>query len=285
MELNERVDKLEDEVKIVKNEVQAVLLDIRENYLNRENPFNPDVSSPTLHTVAAAVGGQNAAAAPPNYPPTYPPPAPLTEILQPLQGKVVDGREEVEQTEPEPAMQSMPTGTTETQEENKEVETAVEEPANEEVNEVMRSDVEEPEVTPMEQAVVQKKDKVNNGKIDLVTIAGLTRWVSNAVGTFGLSGTETVLDFAELSGHLPADIKNTLVRYANRLPQNHNGHTSIEDSGNGNGNGNGNGHNHNHSVSAHKFISAIIELEGLLGMDNRLDELTLLSMICQEVDP
>ena len=44
MELKDRVTQLGDEIKILKNEVQAVLLDIRESYLNRENPFNPDIS-------------------------------------------------------------------------------------------------------------------------------------------------------------------------------------------------------------------------------------------------
>jgi len=56
MELQERVVKLEDEVKVLKNEVQTVLLDIRESYLNRENPFSPEVSSPTLHSVEAYDG-------------------------------------------------------------------------------------------------------------------------------------------------------------------------------------------------------------------------------------
>ena len=44
MELNDKVTQLEDEIKILKNEVQAVLLDLRESYLNHENPFNPSVS-------------------------------------------------------------------------------------------------------------------------------------------------------------------------------------------------------------------------------------------------
>ena len=40
MELKDRVTKLEEELKILKNEVQAVLLDLRESCLNRKNPFN-----------------------------------------------------------------------------------------------------------------------------------------------------------------------------------------------------------------------------------------------------
>jgi hypothetical protein len=41
MELNDRVEQLEHEMKIMKNEIKAVLLDLRESYLARENPFGP----------------------------------------------------------------------------------------------------------------------------------------------------------------------------------------------------------------------------------------------------
>ena len=41
MDLNSKVTQLEDEIKVLKKEVQAVLLDLRENMLNRENPFSP----------------------------------------------------------------------------------------------------------------------------------------------------------------------------------------------------------------------------------------------------
>jgi hypothetical protein len=37
---NEKITRLENEIKVLKNEVQAVLLDLRESYLNMENPFN-----------------------------------------------------------------------------------------------------------------------------------------------------------------------------------------------------------------------------------------------------
>jgi len=46
MELNDRVEQLEHEMTILKNEIQAVLLDLRESYLARENPFEP--GSPTM---------------------------------------------------------------------------------------------------------------------------------------------------------------------------------------------------------------------------------------------
>lgn len=47
MELNERVEQLEHEMTILKNEIQAVLLDLRESYLAHENPFEPSLSART----------------------------------------------------------------------------------------------------------------------------------------------------------------------------------------------------------------------------------------------
>ena len=40
MDVNQRVKVLEDEVKVLKAELKAVLLDIREQYLNNQNPFS-----------------------------------------------------------------------------------------------------------------------------------------------------------------------------------------------------------------------------------------------------
>jgi hypothetical protein len=44
LETSDKITQLENEIKVLKNEVQAVLLDIRENVLNAENPFNSNKS-------------------------------------------------------------------------------------------------------------------------------------------------------------------------------------------------------------------------------------------------
>jgi len=290
MELNERVDKLEDEVKIVKNEVQAVLLDIREAYLNRENPFSPEVSSPTLHTVAATISGQAVA-------------APASGAAKPVKDQTPSNEQPVEEKQPEAESEEE---SSEMQEETipaeeyqpvtkqEPVAATVEESANEEVNAAMWSEDKRAEVAPVEQLIVKKAIRINNGKMDLETIAGLTRWVNHSVLQFGREQTETVLDFAELAGHLPADVKNTLVKYTTRVMVNGNGngsgntngyghHRGIVD-GEGNGVGSANGNGHGHVIKTSEIISSLLEFEGLLGMDNKSEELTLLSMICQEVD-
>jgi len=158
----------------------------------------------------------------------------------------------------------------------KKVATAEEKTATEEVNVATRSE-EVPEMTGSQ--LKQNGNSKSNGKIDLMTVAELTKWVNNSVNILGNTRTETVLDFAELTGHLSPEIKNILVKLINRIPVNGNGHD------NGNGNGNGNGHNTNvgHPTSQQLLLS-LIELEGLLGMNNKSDELTLLALICQEVE-
>ncbi len=252
MELTDRVTKLEDEVKIVKNEVQAVLLDIRESYLNRENPFNPDAAGAGITSFNATISGINSPSSEASKPPAnHLPPEPE------------------EEPEPLPKLPDL-----EPIEEVKEVAAAEEESAAEEVNEAMRSE-EEPEVSEMREASDKKNGQARkNGKMNMTTIAGLTKWVSGAVGTLGRERTETVLDFAEMAGHLPPDMKTTLVKFVARAPTNGNGHSD------GNGNGNGNGH----IIKAGKLVTSLIELESLLGMQSDSDELTLLAMVCQEVD-
>ena len=46
MELNQKVQELEDQLKLVKNEVRETLLDIREHVLKRSNPFTRSELSP-----------------------------------------------------------------------------------------------------------------------------------------------------------------------------------------------------------------------------------------------
>src|SRR3972149_1527916 len=47
METGDRLAQLESEIKVLKNEVQAVLLDLRDKYLEAENPFNTPPSTAT----------------------------------------------------------------------------------------------------------------------------------------------------------------------------------------------------------------------------------------------
>jgi hypothetical protein len=56
MATDEKMTQLEDEMKVLKNEVQSVLLDLRDRYLETENPFNSP--EPKLAPQQILVGSQ-----------------------------------------------------------------------------------------------------------------------------------------------------------------------------------------------------------------------------------
>ncbi|MEE9398632.1 MAG: hypothetical protein V3V23_00005, partial [Dehalococcoidales bacterium] len=197
MELNDRVTQLEDEIKILKNEVQAVLLDLRESYLNQDNPFS-----------------QNTPQIIPNQPIiiNQPPPAAKEEPAEMVPGADSESKlTAVEEIVPEPEPEPEPTIEPELADEP-EV-TAEPEP----VDEPALSDEPEPDHRPESIASAQTaQEEVErvwrpltelepyfksgeaacglNGKIDLATISGLTEWVAEAVKRFGHERTEAILD-------------------------------------------------------------------------------------------
>jgi hypothetical protein len=63
MATDEKVTQLENEMKVLKNEVQSVLLDLRDRYLETENPFN--TPEPRMTSQQVIVGTQATAPASP----------------------------------------------------------------------------------------------------------------------------------------------------------------------------------------------------------------------------
>lgn len=258
MDIKDKVTQLEDEIKVLKNEVQAVLLDIRENYLNRENPFNPDASVPVIHQVTAAVTGQESFAVPAQLPRSVPgedrkdgepkEEQPSTEmepensLEQSYESELGGDDSELNNNEPEL--------------ENNQKLAASEEIAHKEVKGVWRSEKE-----PLAQLKARRNKNASGEKIDLTTIAGLTQWVGDSVKKLGRERTEAILDISEMVGHVPPDLKKILVRFINRTPDESDGNPTTRD-----------------------YIATLIQLESLLGMNSKSDELALLSILSQEVE-
>ena len=250
----DRVNQLEDELKVLKNELQAVLLDIRESYLNRENPFTPDVSAiPIQPAIATIVTAQQD-------------PPPSTGIKKPEEDQqdqlpdienleadeVVSAGEEKKQPRAEkPAVKRESPG-----EEELDV---GEEAAREAVKEASR-----PDVQPMSQSQFKKTGNGSDGdgKVDLVTIVGLTQWVVDTVKRLGRQKTETILEISGIAGLLAPEVKNVLTKFADRTSDDYDGSATTQD-----------------------YIATLIELEKLLGMNDRSEEMALLSIICQEARP
>ena len=243
MEISETVKKLDSEVQVMKTEIQAILLDIRETYLNRENPFNPEVATPIISSPAA----------------------------KPLVDKNVTPKKESEDksenkeddTLPEMAEEE-PSLKTESEEEQSEPEEesmdTQEETAPEGVNEGAWG----PENIPVSADMSSNGHNGHNGsngKIDLSMIAEMNQWVNESVRTLGYDKTESILDVAEIVGHMKPELKAILIKFAKRVP--------VQEI--------------TLSPSTRDFINLLVKLEGLLGMNSKSDEIGLLSIFCQEV--
>jgi hypothetical protein len=245
MEISETVKRLDDEVKVIKNEIQAVLLDIREVYLNRENPFNPEVTTPVItQTTADPLVGVG-----PEEPQKDKELAPETE-----EGISLPGTSENKQ----PSLKI--TKSEEKSEPEEESMDTQEETAQEGVNE----DEWDPETVPVSSDISSNGHNGHNGsngKVDLSMIAEMSQWVNEAVRTLGYDKTESILEVAEIVGHMKPELKAILIKFAKRVP--------VQEI--------------TLSPSTRDFINLLVKLEGLLGMNSKSDEIGLLSIFCQEV--
>lgn len=188
MDLNDKVTQLEDEIKILKNEVQAVLLDLRESYLNRENPFNPGAPANTVQPIIIN-----------NQPPQAPPPV---------------AREEADNVAAEENQNSEPPEVEEAV--NKQELTASVEAAHEEVTRAWRPKS-EPGPQFRSEVTINGADK----KADLATVAGLTQWTASSTKRLGRERVEVILDISEMMGHLSPDIKRVVVKLISLSPEEH----------------------------------------------------------------
>ena len=256
MELNDKVTQLEDEIKILKNEVQAVLLDLRDSYLNRENPFSP-AASPMVNQPIIINQPPPAASEEPDdvapgedqeseLPGAEESANELESVSEPGLNDEPDSAGELElNNEPEPAGEAEPV--------YKQEVIASEETAHEEVKRAWR-----PEIEPGALFKARATTDDTTGKIDLDTMAGLAQWVDEAVKQFGSERTEVILDIFELMGHLLPELKNILVKFISSVPAESSGKVTTQD-----------------------YLASIIKLGNLLGKDNK-SEVALLYILCQE---
>ena len=261
MEQDEKITQLEDEIKVLKSELQSVLLDIRESYLNRENPFNPEVTAiPISPAIAISSGGGGGQV----------PQAAAGGAQAAAEGVITDNDEQKEA--PEIGDMDDAVTTRQKKREEGEVETEETDADDESVNEQETDAGKKPapkEVTGVRQSeakvvsgsVSEGSTFGSNGRVDLATIAGLTQWIADTVKRLGRERTEAILDIAEIVGHMTPQLKNILVKFVNRTPDEFNGN----------------------NVTTRDYITSFIELESLLGLNSKSEEIALLSILCQEV--
>lgn len=190
MELSGRVTQLENEIKILKGEIQAVLLDMRANLLDRESPFSP----------APPAGGHSAAAVNP------PPPAGKepSETLQAEKSEnailVIKDTHHGSETAgaAKPVTEAAPSKT-----------------EHKVAYEQLHAD--DPRGNGHSASVESNSEKnaveFAESKLGLDGLLSLTQWVETNVNLLGPERTLAILDVSEVIGHMSPSLKTILVKF------------------------------------------------------------------------
>ncbi len=267
MELNDKVTQLEDEIKILKNEVQAVLLDLRESYLNLENPVSRELPPlPEQHIVVStpapqqpqSTGNGSQEAGPENHTGNEPSVADEpTHTPEPAQKSASPPAQE-SLYKPEPSTEQQPLSepglTTESEPVSGPDVIATDETAREEVMRAWRP------VKEFEMSFASGGNGGHNGQIDLATISSLADWVADVVKRLGSERAQAILDISEMVGFLDLELKDVLTRFIYATPGEHEGKVTTRD-----------------------YLTSLKELDSILGKATKF-EIALLSILCQGND-
>jgi hypothetical protein len=194
---NDKISKLENEIKVLKNEVQAVLLDLRESYLNVQNPFNSSAS-----------------------------PAAVQPIVINQQAPAQESKPESKSKgSPKPESKAKESPKTEFVELNEDPHGESTQIAESRVEKI-RSMVRVAPNPPSQQGEQESRPLISpengikkNARLDLVTVAGLTGWVEESTKKLGRERTEAVLDISEVMGYVTGDLKPIILKLIALAPQ------------------------------------------------------------------
>jgi len=259
LELNDRLTQLEDEIKIMKNEVQAVLLDLRESYLNTENPFNssaaPVAAQPIIINNPAPVAPEEKKDD--VVPEEESPESQIAEVGV-LDDEPELSDESVLDSEPEPDSGSglLDDGPELDYEPGAD---AGKETAREEVKRAWRPAIEsEPHFGFRETTT----GALSGDAISIAAMAELAQWIDDTVKQSGCERTETILDISEKMGYLSPDLRKILVKFINPILGEYSGKVETRD-----------------------YLGSIIKFSRLLGKEENKSEIALLYILCQESKP
>ena len=174
----ERIAHLERDIKILKSEVQAVLVDLRDKYLSADNPLNaPSAPATSQQVIVLQSPAANEAKSD-------------TELHSGSAKK--EGEDKTQE----------PTGVSEAAKETH-PETAHEE--------VLQAQI--PEEVPSN--IRQGREHIPDRDINMISISGLVNWAEESVKKLGLQKTEAVLDVAEMMGLLSPQLKQIMTKLIN----------------------------------------------------------------------
>lgn len=251
MNEEQRIKLMEEELKILKNEVKTILLDIREQYLNIQNPFNvnmmpntpPAGANPELKEKqpetsveqfdmpkdsAPAMPSMDMMDASLSFGKPFTDPSSKMEMEKPGLPGPSAMMNDLLATLPSAGPGAAPES--ETPEEIEEEEPVQRSKSSRgrrkaappvEVEPVAEGDTDENEGR--EDLINTKPVSPRNGKkrsnivisgtrADLVVIAGLTQWVDQATAKLGKDRTEALVEMSTAMGRIPDNIKDVLIR-------------------------------------------------------------------------
>jgi hypothetical protein len=254
---NDKMTKLENEIKVLKNEVQAVLLDLRESYLNMENPFNTSANPAATQSIVITERAPARDTQADNYSRGNQNPEPFkAEKNQTTGSKKLEEHE----SENNPAQSEYENYDSERERKAENLPITEHEPRTS-LREKMGKPLNPPvqlEAKPLNSAETGARKPI---KLDLVTMAGLTGWVEQSVKNIGRERSEAVLEISEAMGYVSPELKPILVKLI----------TLAQPSPDEN------------KASTRNYMDSLIKINSLLGSDNREETaLILLSLVSGE---
>jgi hypothetical protein len=257
MKDEQRIKALEEAVNVLKNEIKMVLLDLREQYLNVQNPFN--------YVAVPGAGSEQTA----------------NQVAEKEIAQTPPEEEKVEEKIETPATTSLPDVKTGGGQKHGELQQPPlppppPQPINDNVRlwqgTELRDEEEEFDREPPRRELAfsqgrrkQEQDFYHgDSKVDLVVIAGLTQWIDQATAKLGKERTEILIEMFFAMGRLPEKLKDTLVRMI---------HVSHHES-------------QGQSITASDYLALLAQLENLLANSNQQDKalLSILSMMKDSKD-
>jgi hypothetical protein len=209
LETSDKITQLENEIKVLKNEVQAVLLDIRENVLNAENPFTAPKPVTTSQVV---IDRQVQTPAPPPPSETKSVPVLPAQEQKPVNTAPVKEIHASDNNETEHNHNGH-NGRNAADIFEMEHENNGRKPQNNNHN---QADYRETEQFDIEMPRFENcESRADRRQPDLVAYASLACWVEDSTRRLGKERTQALLEISAVSGFLPPDVKEILTKLTN----------------------------------------------------------------------
>jgi hypothetical protein len=273
---SQKITELENEIKVLKNEVKAILLDIREQYLNAENPF---FSRPQEFGHAPTINISNTPGLIEHEAHEQVEPLSNNDEVLPDEVKaekpvIEENIAPVSEEKHNNKESTLPSLTLEPDEDDAPpkkdkrgkkgksssysgIDFSFQNGGEELLQEMNDYDIQELLSSEERPAPRQKNNRGFNHRINLITIAGLSRWVDESTEKIGKERTEVMVEACHMVGHMSTELKDLVIRLV-RLSQ-------AEEPKKG-------------KINTRDYLGVIAQLDSLLGYSNE-SEAALLSIL------